>query len=457
VLALKEQTRSEDTRTGVERIVPTEIALEEARRRGLATTPMSRSTVDRYKRRRKLSQRQRIWRPKRAERPNDMHQIDASGSKMLRVAEARADGNHLIGVRPRTGYTRKRSEEPLGVWLVGVVDDMSGATHLEYCVGPGESADMVLDAVRAPWGGDPRCAIRGLPLELNCDFGPFRSSGRMQNLLDGLGVRLTDRMPDSPNVSGKMERRWRTVWERFETTFRWTPERVLALSDLNRELGVHTAQDNARACTWAAGRRIDVYQAGLAQIDVRLMPEDLGQALYSEGVRKVTASASVQWRNVVYGVDDELVGEWVEVMQSAGGEVIVRRPETGEVFDATEVEPTAWDVFEPRHHTPQQWLEKEAAEIPAAETAHYGDGRGVLHLTPAARAAEPDTPFTRRERARRFVNVDEGVERAILLIGGEVLMREPGLIEEVKALIEKLDLDRERCDEAFFALRDRAG
>ena len=460
VLALQQQTESKDPRTGVVRRTPTEVALEAAEQRGMLKGPISRATVDRYAQQRRMRQVKRIWRPKRARRPNDVHTIDASGSKLLRAVGCdEKTGEWLIGIRPRDGYTRKRREEPYGVWAVGLVDDCTGVAYVEYCVAPGESADMVLNFLRAPWGGDPRCPIRGLPAVANCDHGPFRESERIQNLMDSLGVRFLPRTPDNPNTGGKVENRWRTLWRRFEMTFRWEdPATVIPLSQLNRRVAIHTAHENARENRWERGcARIELYQAGLVGQQVRLMPEDLGEALFSDVVRKVRTDASIQYMNNFFRVDDSLAGHRVEVLKNADGALLVREPDTGELFDAEPLQPTSWDEYDPRHFTEAQRIEQEAADIPLAETPHYGgaDEAGtVVHFTPGATEAKPETPWTQRERVKRFSNADEAFERAVVIIGQDAFMAEPMLAERVEQQIEEFKLDRDRLEEAWLELRD---
>ena len=466
VLRLKEQTRTEDVRTGRERIVPTDIAREQAMLRGISVQA-STSTINRYARRNKLDSAapKQLWRPKRAARPNDMHQIDASGSKLFRWLGVNERGEDMIGIRPRTGYRRNRAKEPVGVWVVGVTDDCSGATWSQYAIGGGESFEMVLDFLRTPWGGDPRCPIRGLPDVLNTDKGPFLNSQRAPRLLDALGVRVLPRMPNSPQITGKRERGWRTMWGRFELTYQWTPERVLTLSELNEEHAVFLARENVRPHQWEIEhQRIDIYQAGLAGRAVRLMPEGIERAVWDERMRKVSASSSFRCGNEHWRVDDAVAGQWIEVLHNAAGDIIARDPATGITYDVELVAPTDWAEYDPRHYTPRQRLAQEAGMgarpgggVPQyAEDAADGAEAIVLRHTPNIEPAAAETPFTEHERARTFANIEEGVDCAVKVMGTEPFIGEPGLIGAVRDLIVELRLDRALCMEGFLKLRDMA-
>ena len=460
VLLVKQQTRFTNKRTGVEMVAPTEQALEIARSEGRVTSDISRSAVDRYAARVGLGSQavRRLTRLKRSAAPNDMHVLDCSGSKLL--VFDRWDGQTArLRVRPEEGYTRKRQDQPLGVWLVGVVDHCSGVAWAEYAVANGESFELVLNFLRGPWGGDPRCDLRGLPAMLNADHGPFIEHQKCAGLLAGLDVKLLGRMPNTPNVGGAVERSWRTLWGRFEAAnFARTRGREMTLAEANQELAVYLRAWNRHA-QWLTGEpKLSIYQRGLA--DVRVMPEDVLGALFSGKVRRVLPGGVVRLGNEFYRLPDSWAGRWVEMLVSDAGESIARHGETGETTPVAIAKPSTWDEYEERHDTPWQRLEKEAAADLAAGNARpafAAEAGNVVTFTPAARTVEPETPFTAARAAARYANMDEGMERGCLIIGFDRVAGEPEIVQQLRRLIEVCEFDKEKCDAAFFKLRDGAG
>ena len=466
VMIVKEQTRRHDPRLNREWVGSTDKAIEVAVAEGRIAAPISRSTVSRWARRRGLGRDAlpKIVRPKRARQVNDVHTLDASGSKMLRVVGEDEDGEPLVGVRPAEGYVRNREKEPTGLWLVGIVDDHSGVCWSEYRAAVGESYEMVLDFLRGPWCGDPRCAVRGLPRVLNADLGPFVTKGKGNGLFEGLGVELLDRMPNSPNVGGKIERRWADAWTGFEVWFARTPERVLTLADLNREFAVFVAERNSRRHTWERGRaRIEIYQTGLAEIELRLMPEMAGSNTWTQKVRRVRADSSIQIDNAFYRVDDSLAGKSVEVIVSGDGEMLCREAVTGQTFDMERIAPeglTDWDEFDPRHDTPLQRLAKAAEADAGPRSVAWADeteGARVVAWTPPGREVEPDTPLTRHEAAKFYANMDEALAEARNIIGYEAFIENPGIMQLLEERIRQHKLDKARCREEFLELAADAG
>ena len=466
VMIVKEQTRRKDARLNREWVGSTEKAIEVAVAEGRIAGPISRSAVSRWARRNGLGRdaAKKIHRPKRARQVNDVHCIDASQTKLLRIVGEDENGEPLIGVRPAEGYIRNRTKEPESLWLVGIVDDHSSVFWGEYRVAVGESYEVVLDVLRAPWCGDPRCAVRGLPRVLNADKGPFVTKGANNGFFKGLGIDLLDRNPDSPDVSGKIEPRWADVWTGFEVWFARTPDRVLSLTDLNREFEVFFSERNSRRHTWERGRtREEIYRTGLAEIELRTMPEAAGSWTWRQKVRRVDAYGCVRIENQVFRVDDSLVKKWVEIIVTAEGEMICRETLTGETFDMVLVTPedvTDWTEFDPRHDTPLQRLAKAAAADDGPRSNAWAadeDGARVVAFTPPAREVEPETPLTRHEAAKRYTNLDEALADARNVLGVEVILANPGIMDLLKTRIAQHDLDKTRCREEFLELAASAG
>ena len=467
VLIVKRQRRLVNPRTGVEMVIPTEMAIEQAKAEGRITAEISRAAVDRYAARMGMNGRgvRRLTRRKVSSRPNEMHVLDCSTSKALEVAGRNEQGEWLVRVKSTAqllaqAHTRKRKDEPLGVWIVGVVDHYSGVAWAEYRVARGESFEMVLGFLEGPWGGDPRCDVRGLPETLNADKGPFLMHRESKGLLESLGVRVLPRMPNTPNVGGSVERSWGVLWDSFEAA-NWpcTPGRELTLAQANQELSLGLRAINRRR-HWVTGQvKFEMYQSGL---QVRAMPADPLGVLFSSKVVKVSTAGTVRYQNAFYRAPDAWAGQWVEITVARDGQAVLTDPQTGESVAAKAYTGTPWSEFEPRHDTAWEKLGKEAAADLATgrpQPMYAGQAGNVVAWTPKPQPVKPDNILTRTAEAGagKFANSDEALERAGFILGCERFMEEPGLVEQVKRLVEALEMDKARCEEAFFKLRGTAG
>jgi len=385
------------------RSLPTRLAIRVAETDGLIPAgAISRSTWDRIARGMQLRTQPRLYCRYQARRSNQLHHVDSTQSKYLRVLEERPDGDHLLAPRSPE-YARKRSEEPLGVWCTGVVDDRSRVSFAVYAVAAGESARLVTDALCRAWSGDPRCALTGMPESLQCDHGPLRRSEEGQNFCERLGIVFADRMPNTPWAGGKGERPWRDLFRGFEMMFMLQRERVVPLSELNRRLLSWVDESNNRGHPWLLDRtRLRVY-AESEKAEVRFVPENVADVIFHEHYRCVRNDGLVRFENVWYALPDKVAGRTVRIVHAADGRMVAEHE--GEVFDLRPFEPHDVGEYRAHHYTPAQWIEQEATALEIARLP-YDEPRKVLHLH-RGEAAAVQTPFD--DAARSFANVEEAL------------------------------------------------
>ncbi len=391
------------TDTLAHRRIPTEVAIEMAVANGkIESGSVTRASFDRIALRDRMFGLRHIYSRFQAKRSNQLHHVDSSQSKYLRVVGKTEDGDWLLAPR-MPEYSRKRSAEPLGLWATGVMDDRSRVGTLVYDVAPGESARLVCSALIKAWSPDPRNALRGMPEKLLCDHGPLRRSQEGQGFCDSLGVEYMPRMPNNPEAGGKMERTWRTLISRFELAFKANPELRLTLTDLNRMASSYMEERNGRRHPWMLDKtRLAVYAAALDQEMVRYAPERAEEAIWHEDYRKVGTDSLLRYENKMYLVPDNLAGRTVRILRGCEGFVMAEFE--GENYPMKPFAPHDAGEYKDHKDTPARRLEKSAADLRLDVLPHQGE-RDVFHLHTGPRA-EIATPFDEP----RFVNKEEALD-----------------------------------------------
>lgn len=435
-----------------DRIIATDDAIRAAEESGIVPKgSVTRSAFDRHAARgRWFGGHDRVYCRFQARRSNQLHQVDSSQSKYLRVIEKR-DGEWIVGTRVPE-YSRKRSEEPLGLWCTEVIDDHSRIVRRSYDVAPGESFSVVVEAIKGAWSADPRCALRGMPESLLCDHGPFRRSQEGRNFCESLGVDLIERMPNSPWVSGKVERQWRVFIQRFEAPFLLKPEMTLTLTELNRMLHSFDAETNAKAHPFFMDRsRVQVYADGMDMEQVRYLPEDLGDAIYREDYRTVKPDSTMRLANRWYSVPDELAGRKVRIVFNAEGTVLVEYD--GKQYPAKLFVPHDAGEYRAHAFTAAQWLAKDAKARTVDRIPREGADAGeenVLSLHVGEKAAV-SSPFAAMEREEYFTNKEEALRALEGWIGKPIHTWDPKTHELLLTLLDRHEMLRRDV------LRDFAG
>jgi len=156
-----------------------------------------------------------------AERPNQLHHVDASTSQFLHVVKALPDGDYLLKLHE--GSSQNYKNKPLLIkmklWIYGVVDDYSGCLAARYMAAASESAADNLDFLVWAWGKTDDKTLHGLPESIKGDKGPMMRGKMAEDLFARLHVAIDPSEPGAKDSHGKIERPWRTLWQRFEKQF----------------------------------------------------------------------------------------------------------------------------------------------------------------------------------------------------------------------------------------------
>ena len=400
------RAKATDPHTG--RVLPADLAIEEAERRGLI--PEGAVTASSYHRhaRRLGHKRVKPCRRFEASRANECHQVDVSGSEYLSPERSRNGGRGwAIRVlrqdqkpyknRPRRGEGRPK------LWCFLVVDDRSRVSWGKYFIAPGENAADILLLLAEAWGdrGEWTNPLKGIPDGILCDKGPLVKNEAGKKFLELAGVEVLPRLPFNPRADGKVERQWRTQWSRFELRYLLEPERELTLGEVNEDFSVYLAEENSRAHPIYGDRtRSQVYLSSLGQ--VRLLPADAAALAFREEIRLVRQDCAVIYQGKAYQAPAEWIGERVTVSRSIDGRVVLSLG--GETITAELLQPQAlgdWRTEEGIYaDTPADRIRKEAkaTDLGGRAGSRVQRFKGSTRVAPpfGAERHEVETPFSDR-------------------------------------------------------------
>lgn len=327
--------------------IATEDAIEIAIGNGLIPRDMrgKRSTIDRVAREIGLSCHKKRVRRFQAERPNQLHHVDASTSDCFYVHRLLPDGDCVL--RTHKGvkhYKNKPIPTRLRPWIYGLTDDHSGVHVARYVAAEGESAADNLGFMQWAWSRCPEKEFFGLPEEIKGDLGPMMRGPIARDFFDRLGVHINPSIPGNKGSHGKIERTWRTMWGRFERPY-YVEEKnfEILMSELNRHFLNYQDRYNRRPHRYEKSvpkidiwRRINYYGGAVA------IPEDAIAAIARRSQRKVGADGCFSLDGKVYevkGLHDAEVYVYQGVFEN---KLVVENKGTGEKYEVEDFSPIPW-------------------------------------------------------------------------------------------------------------------
>jgi hypothetical protein len=388
------------------RWVAAEIALEEAKRQGLAGAhELSVRNYNIWVEKLRLNQAQGVVRFQ-AEFANQVHQVDITGSAYLKVVEPLGSGDFILTRRPpRERISHVAREEKWRLWVIMLVDDKSRCRIGRYFVGAGESAEAVRDFLHDAWRGvvDPANVLRGLPDFLYTDNGPFAKAETTQTYLserDGVGVTHKTHQCYRARSGGKVERSNREV-KSFELPFLGL-KNELRLSQLNEMfLAFHRDAGRRQHPIYKGQTREAIFIADTGERGIRLPSDAANHNAYKRYERTVGADCLFDLNNITYELPVQFRGLRVFVFKNDLGEVAVENQLTHErAAAAVWAGPDAWQHFRSYPETTMDAVSRERDPQKGvwADAKHpYADQTAALTVVPFVATqtqAAKDTPFT---------------------------------------------------------------
>jgi len=403
--------------------------------------PLSVSLINRVGRRLTFNRKKRRIQRFQAERPNQMHHIDASSSQFFYVARALEDGDYLLKMHSPAMHN-KNKPIPCQVrpWIYGLVDDYSGYSIARYTAAPGESMSDNLDFLSWAWSKNADKPFFGIPEKLKADKGPMMRGKAALEWLERLGIEIEPSVPYAKEAHGKIERPWRTLWQRFEKPFfalgDWRKFEI-RLSELNRQFfnylqeynqGPHRFEkDITREQAW---RKINQFGGAVA------LPENAIALTAERKKRKVGTDGCISIDGMKYEVKG-LHDAWVYVIRGVfEDKIIVEHVETGEKYEVEDFKPNPVGTFTAHKETPHQKVKKAAQELDIRSTL-YGEEIPATNVVPIPTRTKEERLVENVFNTGSFNSLQEAMSEFISITGQFI---EAG--SEERQILEKLFLQK---------------
>ncbi|HOG08869.1 MAG: hypothetical protein WCY54_08415 [Syntrophales bacterium] len=333
-------------------------------------------TFDRVLREIGASQHRRRVERFQAERPNELHHIDASSSDCLYIARELPDGDYVLRIHGGTkDYKNKPVPIRLRPWVYGLTDDYSGYHCARYIAALGENAGDNIDFLCWAWSQTPEKELFGLPEKIKGDHGPMMSSEGIPDWFERLGVQIDDSTVLNKEAHGKIERPWRTMWQRFELPFfaesEWRKFEI-PLSELNARFMRYQREYNDRQHRFEktisrrqAWLKIGQYGGAVA------LPENAIRTIARRYPRKLDQAGCFSIDNVIYevkGLHDAWVWVYLGVFEDA---MVAVDQRTGEKYAVVDFRPNRLGEYTATRETPYQQARKDAVNLTGIRNTLY--------------------------------------------------------------------------------------
>lgn len=336
-------------------------------------------TFDRIIREMGISPKRRRIERFQAERPNEMHHVDASTSDCFYVAEALPDGDYLLKLHK--GH-RDYKNKPIPVdglrpWYYGVVDDHSGVFSARMVAATGETAADNIDFLCWAWAKQEGKDLYGLPEKIKGDCGPMMKNPEIKDFFERLGISVDPSIPGQKEAHGKIEVSWSKIWKSFEKPYFMTSDWKkfsITMSDLMRRFYRWVEKYNSNRHRFE--RKITKKQAW-ERIShhggVVLIPEDALRTVCRRWQRDVNQAGCFSIDGDIYEVKG-LHDAKVWVLQGVfDNKLVVMDKADGQKYEVDSFRPNALGEFKGNKETGYQKTRKAAHEMQGVENKLYSD------------------------------------------------------------------------------------
>lgn len=310
-----------------------------------------------------------------ADRPNKAHHFDASTSAYFYISRKAGDDYVLRMHRPAKHYKNKPVPvDALRPWYYGIVDDHSGRMLSRCTAAQGESAADSMLFLSWAW------AELGLPEELHADQGMLKKCLASADFISRLGVLLPEYTPYNKRAHGKIERPWRSTWQRFEKQFfavdDWE-KFELPLSEFNRRLLGFIEEQNARPHRFERGiTRMDAWRRVMLTGGIVTLPADALATVARREKRKVDIDGTLEYHGQVHSVKG-LHDAWVYVYEGVFEDrLVVEDIVSRERYEVKAFKPLNIGEFKNYNDTPHEKAVKAGADLAIRpEALLYREGK----------------------------------------------------------------------------------
>lgn len=362
-----------------------------------------RSSIERHIRRTGAHRRNRRVQRYQAERPNELHHVDASSSDVFFIQDFTEDGDCLLRLyKGHPIYKNKPAPHRLRVWIYGITDDHSGVHAARYVPALGETAIDNLDFLQWVWAKTDDKEFFGIPEKLKGDCGPMMRGKAANDFFERLGIEILGSDPGNKEAHGKIERPWRTLWQRFERPFFVEPDKFeITLSELNERLTHYLEVYNGKPHRFERRvSRIQAWRRIQGQGGAVALGENAMEGIAKRHKRKVGQDGVVWLDNVAYEVPN-LHDRWVWLWESiTDGRIVVEDMETGDKHEVKPFKPNPIGEYrQPKDDAHQKALKagKALRATGGLRNTLYSEAKDHGNVTPmpirTKETAEPESPL----------------------------------------------------------------
>jgi len=337
---------------------------------------------------------------------NQEHMIDFSRSKYFQVINFDLSKNDYILKVSGRELSYKENEKKLRLWLAHAIDTFSRCTVTKYYAASGESYLMGVDMLQAIWTGQEWCSVKSIPEILKVDNGAFAKKKEVKAMMEAFEVEMRLSRPYGKDAMGKVERPWRTLWQRMEMKLAYElgAGAVISLGDLNSLVNDWEMNHNQTAHPVQKIPKAMVYRKGIIAFPERIANDELLRHAYIVEERTVDTYLRVSYKGVYFEAPEYTIGQRIRIFSNLNGELMgALIGGDGKEFELKPWAAKSYDDYEHRaHQTYIQKIETAEAIRPAAERKAI-DKR----MLPAAKpvTVNPNTPFEKVESNReRFLS-----------------------------------------------------
>ncbi|MDD5107598.1 MAG: hypothetical protein PHC49_18540 [Desulfuromonadaceae bacterium] len=352
------------------------------------------SSIDRVIRDLGLNSKRRRVERFQAEYPNEMHHVDASSSNCFYISKALPDGDFLLRLhRGNKDYKNKPIPvDGLRPWIYGMTDDNSGCHCCRYVAAKGEQATHNMEFLAWAWWQQPDKCFWGVPShpsadkrgKIKGDHGPMMESPIAKDFFERCTVEIDPSAVLNKETHGKIERPWRTLWQKFELPFfamsDWKKFEI-TMSELNSQLINYSIDYNEMPHRYERKlSRRQMWERISLHGGVVILPDDALETIAKSDTKRLVNQEGVFWMdNKPYEVKG-LHDAWVKVIIGVfDKKMVVQDLADGKTYEVAGFVPNKLGEYKLNPETGQQQMRKEAANMDGITIPIYSaEGRAAL-------------------------------------------------------------------------------
>jgi transposase len=352
------------------------------------------SSIDRVIRDLGLNAKRRRVERFQAEYPNEMHHVDASSSNCFYIYKALPDGDFLLRLhRGNKDYKNKPIPvDGLRPWIYGMTDDHSGCHCCRYVAARGEQATHNMEFLAWAWWQQPDKCFWGVPSHpladkrglIKGDHGPMMESPIAKDFFERCIVDIDPSAVLNKETHGKIERPWRTLWQKFELPFfamsDWKKFEI-TMSELNSQLINYSIDYNEMPHRYERKlSRRQAWERISRHGGVVILPDDALETIAKSNVERTVNQEGVFWLdNIPYevkGLHDAKVKVIIGVYDK---KMVVEDLKDGRKYEVEAFAPNKLGEYTANPETGQQQMRKEAEKSEGITIPLYSaEGRAAL-------------------------------------------------------------------------------